>query len=243
MKKKRIKANLLIVLLMGVVTIFSVRTYAVSPPFMSLNTSLDVITFDNAVLHANLFNSGVEITGFEIFVYKDNVLIKNGFKRNAYSGEQINIVFDLKKDLSIVLLPNTTYTYTICAKSDSDINKDMYKQSFHFTTTDIDVGLPRETTSKIVNAKKPGVVKIKSIKNNKKRKVILKYKKTKNVKKYQIKYSTNKKFKKAVIKNTKKLSFVMKKLKIGRTYYIRIRGLNGDQKGQWSKIKRVTIKK
>lgn len=90
---------------------------------------------------------------------------------------------------------------------------------------------------------KPGRAKIKSAKNQKKKCIFLILNKTKNAKKYQIQYSTSKKFKKAITKTTKKLKYKIKKLTKGKTYYIRVRGLNGKQAGKWSKIKKVRIKK
>mgnify|MGYP003299280028 CR=1 FL=1 len=33
------------------------------------------------------------------------------------------------------------------------------------------------------------------------------------------------------------------KLTKGKTYYVRVRGVNGDKTGKWSKAKKVTIRK
>lgn len=53
---------------------------------------------------------------------------------------------------------------------------------------------------------------------------------------------TTKKFKKKVVtKTTKKLKYTIKKLAKGKTYYIRIRGVNGKEVGKWSKSKKVKI--
>ncbi len=102
------------------------------------------------------------------------------------------------------------------------------------------------TTKKTV--KKPARVKIKQAKNNKKKTVSLSWKKTLNAKKYQVQYSLNKKFKKAKKYKTKtvttrKLKYTIKKLKKKRTYYFRVRGVNGRKYGVWSKVKKVKIKK
>ena len=87
--------------------------------------------------------------------------------------------------------------------------------------------------------KKPAKIKIKSVKRTKRNKILVKFKKVKNAKKYQIQYAANKKFKKAKIKITKKNSYVIKKVSKKRTYYIRVRGVNGTRKGIWSKVKKV----
>ncbi len=97
--------------------------------------------------------------------------------------------------------------------------------------------------SEIVRTKTPGRVKLKSVKNRKRKTVVIKYRRVRNAKKYQIQYAKNSKFKKAVIRNTKKLTFTIRKLKKGKKYYIRVRGINGEKKGKWSKVKKVIIKK
>ena len=86
--------------------------------------------------------------------------------------------------------------------------------------------------------KKPAKVKIKSIKRIKKKSIRIKFQKAKNAKKYQIQYASNRKFKKAKIKNTKK-NYCTIKASRKKTYYIRVRGVNGTKKGTWSKIKKV----
>lgn len=107
-------------------------------------------------------------------------------------------------------------------------------------TTTIEKATTKHNTTKAV---KPGRVKVKSAKNQKKKSVSLIIKKTRNAKKYQIQYSTGRKFKKVVTKTTKKLKYKIKKLTKGKTYYIRVRGINGKKVGKWSSVKKVKIKK
>jgi len=96
--------------------------------------------------------------------------------------------------------------------------------------------------------KQPKQVKVKSVKNNKKKSFKIKWKKVKGAKGYQVKYALNKKFTKGKkVKNTKKLSLIVKKLK-KKTYFVKVRAytLTKDGKkvyGSWSKIKKVKIKK
>jgi hypothetical protein len=92
-------------------------------------------------------------------------------------------------------------------------------------------------------AKKIGRGKIKSAKNNKKKSIRIRLSKVKNANEYMIYYATNKKFKKAGRVTTKKLSYTLKKLKKGKTYYIRVRALRGTKTGKWSKTKKVKVKK
>ena len=62
---------------------------------------------------------------------------------------------------------------------------------------------------------------------------------------YEVKVSTSKKFTK---KSTKVLkaydtTYTVKKLKKGKTYYVKVRGVAYGEKGKWSKIKEVKTKK
>lgn len=98
-----------------------------------------------------------------------------------------------------------------------------------------------QTTSKVVSI--PGTVRINTVKNVKKKSVKLTWKKVKNAKKYQVQYSLKKNFKKAIIKTTKKVSYTIKKLKKKKKYYFRVRAINGNEKGKWSQVKSIKIKK
>lgn len=101
-----------------------------------------------------------------------------------------------------------------------------------------------QTTKAKVTEKQPVRVTIKKAKNIKKRSINITWKKATNAKKYQIQYSTNKKFKKATkTKVTSKLKITIKGLKKKKTYYVRVRGVNGKAYGKWSKVKKVKIKK
>ena len=91
-------------------------------------------------------------------------------------------------------------------------------------------------------------VKIRSAKNSKKKQILLKLKKDPLAAGYQIQWAGNSKFKKPVRKNTTKVSYTIKSLKKGKTYYIRARAYTKNSKGktvygQWSKPKKVKVKK
>ena len=88
--------------------------------------------------------------------------------------------------------------------------------------------------------KTPSKVKIKSAKRTGKKKITVRFYKAKNVKKYQIQYAYNRKFKKAKTKVTVKNKLVLK-VKAKKNCYIRVRGINQNKKGKWSKVK--TVKK
>ena len=91
--------------------------------------------------------------------------------------------------------------------------------------------------SGITTANTIAKVKIKSAKVTKKKSVKVTWKKAAGTKKYQVQYSLNKKFKKSKTKKTGKLSIVLSKLAGGKKYFVRVRGINGSDKGPWSKTK------
>jgi hypothetical protein len=105
----------------------------------------------------------------------------------------------------------------------------------------------QEEKATTVVAAKIGKARFRQVRNNKKI-VSLKWSKIKNAKKYQIQYSLHKKFKvgkkyKTKTKYTSKLTLTVKKLTRGKTYFFRIRAINGKQVGAWSKTKKIRIKK
>ncbi|MCR4690572.1 MAG: DUF6273 domain-containing protein [Lachnospiraceae bacterium] len=99
----------------------------------------------------------------------------------------------------------------------------------------------------------PHKVKLKSAKNNKKGTVTIKIKVRKTDPKpegYELASSTSRKKLTRVkkVKRFKKTSFKLRKLKKGKTYYIRVRAFNKDAEGnriygKWSKSKAVKIRK
>lgn len=112
------------------------------------------------------------------------------------------------------------------------------------TKSDTTTTKPEQITSKntatVKTPKKPTSVKVV---NKKTKKIKVTWKASANAKKYQVQWSTSKKFKKATTKKTKNLKYTIKKLTKGKTYYIRVRGINGKKVGKWSSVKKVKIKK
>ena len=99
---------------------------------------------------------------------------------------------------------------------------------------------------KVIKKKK---ATISSLKNKKGKKVVVTIKKVKYADGYEIKYSTNSKFKKNVKKvQTKSVKKTLKKLKKGKTYYVKVRPYYKDSSGKitygkYGKVKKVKIKK
>jgi hypothetical protein len=96
--------------------------------------------------------------------------------------------------------------------------------------------------------KAPKKASITSAKNSKSKAIVVKYKVSGSAKGYEISYTQNNKFKKATTKTTNKKTYTIKKLKKGKTYFVRVRAYNiradGSKVfGKWSSVKKVTIKK
>ena len=91
------------------------------------------------------------------------------------------------------------------------------------------------------------VAKVKNITAKKKNKttVTVKIKKVSGAKGYQIRYATKKNFKGSKAKLTKKTTYNLKKLKKGKTYYIKVRAYktsNGKKVyGKYSKTVKVKL--
>ena len=117
---------------------FNQAVFALSPPYLSLETSKDIITSDNAILHAKLLNfSHSMIKEIGIIVFKDNLEMSNYKETVNKNDNELFLSFDIQKDLALTLTPETTYKYTIFAYPENDSNPDMYKGSFSFKTSTV----------------------------------------------------------------------------------------------------------
>ena len=108
---------------------------------------------------------------------------------------------------------------------------------------------PQVTTKKpqpTTKLAKPGQMKFKSAKNDKKKRISLKWKKIKGATKYQVKWVLGRgKKAKTKTKSLKRAttSYAFKGLKKGKTYKVYIRAYNKSGWGKWSRAKKVKIKK
>lgn len=129
------------------------------------------------------------------------------------------------------------------AKTDTGTNVDVNTNGDITTTTTGQTATgDNGKTYDIVSTDEKAEVTAKNIKG---KKVKIAWEKIAGTKKYEIKISTNKKFAKKTTKTykTKKLTYTIKKLKKGKTYYIKVRGLNGEIKWKWSSVVKVKVKK
>ena len=165
-----------------------------------------------------------------------------------------NITYNLNKGKNNAANPSTYYGKKITLKDPS-------RKGYIFAGWYTDSKFKKKITAIESNAKcdytlyakwtkvKVAKVSITSAKNSKSKQILLKYKKVSGVKGYEISYSMDKKFKKAVTKkNTTKTSYTIKKLKKGKTYYVRIRAYKVDSTGgkvygKYSSVKKVKINK
>ena len=108
------------------------------------------------------------------------------------------------------------------------------------TTTKVPTGntntvAPTTAAPAVVASKPAQVKKVKAV-NNAKKSVKVTWKKAKGAKSYQVKVGKKK-------YNTKKTNAKIKKLAVGKTYKVQVRGKNAAGFGKWSKAVKVTIKK
>lgn len=95
---------------------------------------------------------------------------------------------------------------------------------------------------------KKSTAKIASVTSAKKKQAAVQLKKVKKATGYQLQLSTSKKFTKktTVTVNTKKVNYTFKKLKSGKTYYVRSRAYRKENKttvyGKYSRIAKIVVK-
>lgn len=85
-------------------------------------------------------------------------------------------------------------------------------------------------------------MKIKSVKYKNNGVVTVKFLKARYAEKYLIQYSTTAKFRKKRTVTVRKFSYAIRKLKRGKIYYVRVRGINRVKAGKWSAVKKVSTK-
>ena len=103
-----------------------------------------------------------------------------------------------------------------------------------------------KTTTRVdgVNKKSLKQTKILKVKKLKNRKVRVTFKKVSKAKIYRIQYSTDRKFKKNVrTKRTGKNTYLLRKLRVRKRYYVRVRAIVGKDKGKWSSVKSFKVSK
>jgi hypothetical protein len=143
---------------------------------------------------------------------------------------------------------------TVEGPSDSQVNDGKEQPQVPSGESDTEIGNQDNTELSSAEKEKIRIIKkkkatISSLKNKKGKKVVVTIKKVKYADGYEIKYSTSSKFKKNVKKvKTESLKKTLKKLKKGKTYYVKVRPYYKDSLGRvtygkYGKVKRVKIRK
>ena len=194
---------------------------------------------DAKVVPSNASNKALKYTSSD-----EKVATVSDGKVTAISAGTCTITVSSVADPTI----KKTVTVTVKGESDEDIKKpDTTTQAPAATTqapaapTTTTVAAPTTEAPAAVTA--PAKVKISSAKNVKGKKLTIKFKKIAGVKTYQIVYSLKKNFKGKKTINTTKTSYTIKKLKKGKTYYVKVRAKNAAGFGKFSAVKKVKIKK
>lgn len=151
-----------------------------------------------------------------------------------------------------VLATQTVTSGAVAAKPADPVRKKYTFEGWYAGTTAYDFAAP-VTADLTITAKWAKVsvskAKLSSAKNSKKKTLVVKAKKTSGAAGYEYIIATDKKFKKNVKKSTTtKTSVRFKKLKKGKTYYVKVRAYKKDSAnskvyGSYSAVKKVKIKK
>ncbi len=187
------------------------------------------------------------------------------------SGNECKLRYEGVKDYYVVNMTNKTYTKTNVI-DDNTISFNTKKNNEYLVAYTLPEGITfteekdepaatpvpdnkgneivdnntdkKDPPAQTVTLKKPVLKKIKAVKNG--MKVTIK-KKVKNASGYEVKYSAKKNMKKAKVvklKGAKKLSKTIKKLKIGKKYYVQVRAFNNTGNiiySKWSTKKSVKL--
>lgn len=151
---KKAKVKFIIMLTMMILSLgITFKVMALQSPNLMLSGSENVITDNNAILHATLYNAqaeGINVKAFKWTIYKgkisNNIVVKSIEKVNTAAGNKIEIECNVNKDMGIKLEPNTEYWYEIVTIADKDLNMQLFSQSHYFTTLAEGQG-PKESTS------------------------------------------------------------------------------------------------
>ena len=152
------------------------------------------------------------------------------------SGAKTTDILEIKKDR-----PSGVY-------ASANLSFNMKKgQTFYifFMKTSKTTGSMRVSLGGVLTKPEVKVGKVSGlkVKNKKGKKAVVSWKKASNAKKYTVMYATKKSFKGAKKKNVSGTKATIKKLKKKKTYYFKVRGVNGSKTGAWSAVKKVKIKK
>lgn len=199
-------------------------------------------------------NSNNEYNGFDISSL-DNELsghYDNYFKDGVYGYTQREKSRELDfKEVGTYYLKiwgPKLYRFRIEKKSDYDARNNGGTSTTNKPSSINKIPIDHQPVSLTKDVTKPQKITSLDVKNIKGKKAKLSWKRIKGVYGYQVKYALNKKFtkgKKTKLSNGN--STTIKKLKMEKTYYFRVRAykLSGKRKvyGAWSRVKKVKIQK
>lgn len=175
-----------------------------------------------------LTGSHTKTLGFSTDLNRD-VVLENGLSHHAYSYSVSDPSVLKLEGNSLTAVGAGTATLTMT------LNNTNYSRSVTIEVTD-----PNATNANTKLSKTSGV-SIKRAKASKHRtKLSVSWSKVKNASSYTVQVSTNKKFKKCVTtKTAKKCKVVLTKKFKGKKVYVRVRAINGEKTGAWSKVKTI----
>ena len=201
------------------------------------------------VADMDLSRSGFSITGFNpsLFskMYNELAVLYRGEYKSVY-GENavakpvtinVNLIPELSEETTTV--EETSVVEETTAVEETSVVEE--------TTVAKETTTSEKATQPVVNKKKTTAATIEKVKGltvkSLKRKIRVRFNKVKKAKYYLVQYSTNSKFKTVKKIKTKKISVVLKTLKAGKKYYIRVCAVSGKTRGEWSKSKSIVVRK
>ena len=109
---KKAKVKFIIMLTMMILSLgITFKVMALQSPNLMLSGSENVITDNNAILHATLYNAqaeGINVKAFKWTIYKgkisNNVVVKSIEKVNTATGNKIEIECNVNKNMGINLV-------------------------------------------------------------------------------------------------------------------------------------------
>lgn len=165
-------------------------------------------------------------------------------------GMKLRVCKKLKSHVEYEVIPKSNSSSNSGGKSDDNNSKgdSGLKNNNDEESNEEDISSTSDNNSQLTSFSKSRI-KLTSLKNSKKRSFNVKWKKSSGAYGYEVQYALNKKFTKSKkTKYTGNTSLIVKGLKKGKKYYVRVRAYcidDNDNKinGIWSSVKKVKIKK
>lgn len=233
------------------------------------NIDGDTITIDNLVLDTEASYAELCLYGEEYGKTPMTLIVKGTNKvKNLIFDTNVKVICEEGASLTFTdsdfegfgktggytlgentVLENNTFKYKTAVSETDTNNISSPENSTNVTVpekTTTTQSLSDNTNKTVEDNKITSLAKVSGVKgiNKKGKKAYITWKTVNNAKNYELQIAGKKNMKKITKSvNIKGTKTTIKKLKKNKTYYVRIRAINGDIKGKWSKVIKIKIKK